>query len=397
MEEETVSSSLVTFTVIQILVGVFLFIALLNGQRDLVMLTLSVLFLVGGARLWARMSQANLQCHLTVDKHRVFPDEKLVLTISAENAKLLPIWLEIKIPIGLLRGASDNRVVSMTGGLLWYQRTKSQWELSAERRGVYSIGSMDILSGDLFSFFSRRTQSKATHSIIVYPRIVPLKHFALPRRDFFGVPGIASPVPDPIYILGTRDYQTGQPSKYIHWKASARHNHLQEKVFESTVQEKILLAVNVDSFARAEAEDDFERALQVVASLAARLDRQGHSVGLIVNGSVIGGGLPSVPIARNNNQISSILELLARLEMKSEMDFADVLHSRLAETWGVTCICFSNKVDGVFSANKFFVHRRIPTMFVVNETRLGVDKSEFGLGGKVYRLQDLWAERATSR
>ena len=85
---------------------------------------------------------------------------------------------------------------------------------------------------------------------------MPLGPLSLPRRDFFGVPGGESPVDDPVYILGTTDYQNGRPAKYIHWKASARHHRLQEKVFESTEQEKILLVVDVDQFVKAEAEDE---------------------------------------------------------------------------------------------------------------------------------------------
>ena len=89
----------------------------------------------------------------------------------------------------------------------------------------------------------------------------------------------------------------------FHWKASARHNRLQEKVFESTHQEKILLVVDVGSFARHQAEEDFERALEVVASLAVRLDQQGHALGLIANGCLVGGGPAIVPVARNDQQL----------------------------------------------------------------------------------------------
>ncbi len=76
-------------------------------------------------------------------------------------------------------------------------------------------------------------------------------------RELFGVPGVKSPVKDPVYILGTRDYQPSGPSRHIHWKASARHLKLQEKVFEPSEQEKVLLALEVGSFQKSLANEAF--------------------------------------------------------------------------------------------------------------------------------------------
>jgi uncharacterized protein (DUF58 family) len=391
--------SLFTITLIQFFVGTLLFIALLYGQRDLTVLTLLVLGVISGARLWARMSLSGVKCHLMLDKRKVFPGEKLTLRISAENAKLLPIWLEMKVPIGsLLQRSSGERVLTKESSLLWYQRTHFEWDLTAERRGVYQIGPLHILAGDLFSFFSKHKRAEEFHSIIVYPRLVSLKSFSLPRRDFFGVPRAKSPVQDPIYILGTRDYQHGQPSKYIHWKASARHNRLQEKVFESTQQEKVLLVVNVDPFARCKAEEDFERTLEIVASLAVRLDQRGHSVGLVANGTVKGGGPAIVPVARNYQQLPAILELLARLQMKPDRDLKDLLRHRLALAWGISCVYFSHEEDEtVFSAKEYFTQRKTPVTFFVCQPHLPAGEDRPEVQRKIYRLDDICTHKAETK
>lgn len=391
--------SLFTITLIQFFVGALLFIALLYGQRDLTVLTLLVLGVISGARLWARMSLSGIKYRLRIDKQKVFPGEKLTLKLSAENAKLLPIWLEMKVPIGsLLQRSSGERVLTKESSLLWYQRTHFEWDLTAERRGVYQIGPLHILAGDLFSFFSRHKRAEEFHSIIVYPRLVSLKSFSLPRRDFFGVPRAKSPVQDPIYILGTRDYQHGQPSKYIHWKASARHNRLQEKVFESTQQEKVLLVVNVDPFARCKAEEDFERTLEIVASLAVRLDQRGHSVGLVANGTVKGGGPAIVPVARNYQQLPAILELLARLQMKPDRDLKDLLRHRLALAWGISCVYFSHEEDEtVFSAKEYFTQRKTPVTFFVCQPHLPAGEDRPEVQRKIYRLDDICTHKAETK
>ena len=355
-------------------VGLLLFIALLHGQRDLIFLSLLVLVLVFGAKLWTRISLSGMTSHLVVNKQKVFPGEKLTLRINAENRKFLPVWLQMQVPItGPIYPSSGETALTREDSLLWYQRTHAEWEVTAQRRGVHQIGPPHILVGDLFAFFSREKKTEEFHQIIVFPRIVPLKSFPLPRRDFFGVPGAKSPVQDPIYILGTRDYQHGQPAKFIHWKASARHHRLQEKVCEPTEQEKVLFVVDVNQFASHQMEEEFENTLEIVASLALRMDKRGYALGLVTNGAVFGGGPAIVPIARNRQQLPAILEVLARLQMKSKGDLLDILGRGLEIHWGMSCVHFSYEEDGTHvGAEQYFKHRKTPVLFFVCRPRSSV-------------------------
>jgi len=389
--QETGVPSLFVIPLMQFFVGALLLIALLNGQRDLIVLTVLVLGVMIGARLWTHRSLAGLQHHLRIDKLKAFPGENLTLKVTVENAKLLPIWLRITIPAkGLTPPSSGETALTKEGSLLWYQRMHFDWDLTTDRRGVYQVGPLYLQAGDLFAFSSRQKKAEESHSIIVYPRLISLRSFPLPRLDFFGVPKAKHPVQDPIYILGTRDYQHGQPARYIHWKASARHNRLQEKVFESTHQEKILLVVDVGSFARHQSEEDFERALEVVASLAVRLDQQGHALGLIANGCLVGGGPAVVPIARNDQQMPAILELLARLQIKHDGDIIEVLGRRLASSWGASCIHFACEEDETVHSMKKYLHqRRIPAMFFVCQRPASPERDRFDLRHDIYPLDEI--------
>jgi uncharacterized protein (DUF58 family) len=354
------------------LVGCLLFIALLYGHRDLTILTLLVLGLGTSAKLWARLSLSGMRCRSVVDRQKVFPGEKLTLKMEVENAKFLPVWFRVKVPVGNgLLLPSDVTPLIKEGSLVWYQRTRFEWGLTAQRRGVHQIGPSHIETGDLFAFFSKDKKSETFNSVIVYPRLIPLKSLSLPRRDFFGVPGAQSPVQDPIYILGTRDYQQGQPAKSIHWKASARHNRLQGKVFEPSEQEKVLLVVEVDQFARAKAEDEFEHTLEATASLAVRLTEQGYAVGLTTNGAIVGEGPAMIPVARNRGQLPAILEILARLRMESRGGLLETIQHGLDLPWGVSTVLFLFEEDkSTFVIRKYFEHRRIPVTFLVCRPRL---------------------------
>lgn len=387
--------SLFTLTFIQAILGVLFFVALVGHQRDLTILSFLVLCILGGTRLWAQSSLSNLNCFWSVGRSSSFPGEKITLSLTAENAKLLPIWLEIEIPVGnLIRSSSAEKVLTKEFSLLSYERVHSQWHICAERRGVFEVGPLELHSGDFFSFFRRHRRTADSRTIVVYPRLVALRAFPLPRRDFFGAPRASSPVQDPIYILGTRDYQHRQPSKYIHWKASARHDHLQEKVFEPTTQERILLAVDVSAFAEHHAEEEFERALETAASLGARLVRQGHSVGLVTNGEVYGRTPGMVPLGRDPKQLSSILEVLARLGLRTLHDLRNSLRASLASSWGASCVYFAYQ-DGeeLAWAKEYFSACLVPANFFVSQPIVEDQVQPRRDRRRVYRIGDLLASR----
>jgi uncharacterized protein (DUF58 family) len=213
--------------------------------------------------------------------------------------------------------------------------------LNAGKRGVYDVGPVRIMSGDLFGFFPKEKEMEKSFELVVYPKLVPLKTFSLPRRDFFGAAGAESPVKDPVYILGTTDYCHGRPAKSIHWKASARHHRLQEKVFEPSAQEKILLVVDVDGFQEERAIEPFERTLEAAASLAVQLDRRGFALGLLTNGTTRGRDRSYLRVTRNEAQLQEILETFARLEAKAMMDMAGLVKRGLALPFGVSCVYFA--------------------------------------------------------
>lgn len=392
--QETRLPSIFIIPLVQFFVGVLLFIALLYSQRDLAVLALLVLSVMGGAKLWSRMSLSGITCYSTVDKGKLFPGEELTLRVGVENAKLLPIWFQIKTSIdGSLNPSADDMTCTNQSGLLWYQRAYFNRTLVAQKRGIHHVGPLHIQVSDPFGFFSRERGEKESLQVIVYPRLVPLKPVSLPRHDFFGAPGAKSPVEDPIYILGTRDYQHWRPARYIHWKASARHNRLQEKAFEPSEQLKALFVVDVDEFAHNTAMKEFEHTLEAVASLAFQFDQRGYAMGFVTNGVVEDG--PSIlPISRNPHQLPAILEVLARLQMRAKGDLVDAVHRGLHLAWGVSCIHFSYEDNGkAHDTEEYFSHRKIPMVFVVCWPRSFSGDNGHTLRSSVYSLDEIRIEK----
>jgi len=388
--QESRVSSIFIVPLIQFFVGALLFVALLHSQRDLAVVAILVLGVMGGVRLWSRMSLPGIHCYSMVDKEKVFPGETLTLHVRVENAKFLPVWLRIKMPIdGSLNPSSDDTTFTNESGLLWYQRAHFNCTLVAQQRGVHHVGPSHIQVADLFGFFPRKRSEQQNLYVIVYPRLVPLKPVSLPRHDFFGVPGAKSPVQDPIYILGTRDYQHWRPARYIHWKASARHNRLQEKVFEPSEQLKALFVVDVDQFGKKNAVKEFEHTLEAVASLAVQFDRRGYAMGFVTNG-VVRGGPTILPIAKNPQQLPAILEVLARLQMNTKADLVDTVQRGLQLGWGASCIHFSYEENiKALAIEGYFSHRKIPMIFVVCQPRSLTEDNGHKIRGNVYSLDEI--------
>jgi uncharacterized protein (DUF58 family) len=388
--------SLYLTSLILAFVGAFLLAGLLNARRDLTIASILVFAVVVGAKLWTRWSLSSIACHTAVDRRKLFPGETLRLKVGVENGKLLPVWFSVTVPAsGALRVCGGGEEAAGESGLLWYQGTRFEWELSAERRGVHSLGPSRITSGDLLGFYPKEKVFDETHEVIVYPRLVPLRSLPLPRRDFFGVPGATSPVQDPVYILGTRDYQSGRPARYMHWKATARHHRLQEKVFEPSEQEKILIVIETDQFARHGARDEFEDALEVVASVVLWLDQQGCATGLVTNGGMTGGYSPIVPIRRNQGQLPSLLEALARLRMEPADALLELLRHGPGLPWGTSCLYFALDDGGVArAAREHFNYRNAPTLFFFSRSPSvsGEDGLRHGMAAR--RLAEIRGERA---
>jgi len=387
--EVPTSAFLLTF--VQAFMLLCLFLALMFDVTELALFSLLILVTGLGARLWSRASPHHVKCEMMANRHRLFPGEQLKIGIRAVNAKFLPILLKIDlfIPRAVV-GSEKGQWISEESGLLWYQQTDFYNEFYPNHRGVFDLGPPSFQTGDLFGFLFNHREVDEQFEIIVYPRIVDIRHVIVPKREFFGMPGAKSPVEDPAYLFGTRDYQSGSPARKIHWKASARHHRLQEKLCEPGEQEKVFLILDVDGFSDDGNGDLFETCLEVIASLALQLDRRGLAVGLATNGNIVGGGPCIIPISNHSLQVMAILETLARVGTKSAGPITDILSKGYRITWGVSCLYFILKESQqTHAAQSFMKHRNTPIQFVLARKSSRVESAGGIPSGKTVHLEEI--------
>jgi uncharacterized protein (DUF58 family) len=254
--------------------------------------------------------------------------------LQVANRKPLPLpWIQVddEIPQALggastLSGERPGSVlIRRSAAMLWYSSVKWKYELPCLKRGYYPLGPTVISSGDIFGLYSRSLKTALEDHVIVYPKIIPVGHLPIPSQQPLGESRSEYRVfQDPTRPIGVRDYQHGDSLRHVHWKASARLQSLQVKVFEPTTTFKVALFLSVDSFMANGAikEEEFELGISVAASLAYHVIEQGSPAGVFVNTrSVDSGQAVSLAPSGSRDQLTSILEALAKVTVFSSGPF----------------------------------------------------------------------------
>jgi uncharacterized protein (DUF58 family) len=150
---------------------------------------------------------------------------------------------------------------------------------------------------------------------------------------------------DPIRVMGVRDYSPHDSRRRIHWKASARHQNLQVKVFEPTTTLKVALFLAVDSFkpqtGEAHSDEDFELGISAAASIANHLIMEQRSAaGLFVNSCLADSGQPArISPGSSVGQLVEILEALAKVTHLASGPFEDFVQTEQRSlVWGTTLL-----------------------------------------------------------
>jgi len=391
-------TSAFTLIFVQVIIFMFLFISLLYGVSELTLFAIIIHTVGIVSYLWSRASVNQVDCKITLNRKKLFPGGRLKIDIRAINSKLLPALFKINLfAPGGIAGSDTDQWISEEISLLSYQQSSFTREFYPNERGVYHLGPPLLRVGDPFGFFLRQKEVQNRSEVIVYPRIINIRPITISKREFFGISGAQSPVEDPIFVFGTRDYQPGTPSRRIHWKASARHNRLQQKLCEPAEQEKLLILLDVDQFENEQTVDYFERTLEVIAALALQMDRRGIAVGFATNGKIPGGRSNITPIARTPQQLEFILESLARIRVNNIGPLTDLLSSLYQIPSGVSSICFACRRSSQLRATSAFMkNRNIPVRFVLAQKTNEFQTSN-GLQEDIIYLDDILAPESRKR
>lgn len=325
----------------RVIAGIFAGIivaGLLLNAPALAVLAASVLAGILLAYVWADVSLRGLTIRRECMPVRLFPGDEAVLSVEVDNGKLLPLtrldmanpihaegpWAYQRLPELLdISGQIEVREgigpsLLMETSMAPYQTVTRRYDVTARRRGVYTLEPAHVASGDPFGFFNRTAVLGKRQEIVVYPRVYAPEEIGLPFRD---VLGDATPdralLDDPSLIAGSREYRPGDPLNRVHWKATARIGALSVRLHDPSTAANLLIVLNLNTakYAWQGVDNDrMEASIDAAASLAIwALDRD-YPVGIRSNGAIRqSSAAPRVPPSASPRQATILLDHLARL------------------------------------------------------------------------------------
>lgn len=344
-----------------------LIVGMAARQPALTVLATLVLLTAGLSWLWNRYSLHAVTYRRRLSATRLFRGETLVVEFELVNKKLLPLaWIEaqddlpdrvVALDRRVAPGDSPGRIVlPYVTSLRPYERVTWRATLRCPHRGYFTVGPARLASGDIFGFFSREERVATQEAILVYPRVVPLLDLGIPPRQAFGeTRAPRALLVDPLRPVGIRDYRPEDSQRDIHWKATARMQQLQVRVFEPTTVTQLALFLDLDSdeqFWRAIETDRLEAAISVAASLAAFAVDQRYAVGVYSNRFVGGAGRPlRVAPGGGPAQLTKVLESLAKLSPFGAIEFAKHLRQETRNfPWGSTIVVIAATMPPALAA-----------------------------------------------
>lgn len=304
---------------------------------------------------WNRVALDDVTYARLLSESRAFPGEEVTLTLEVQNRKRLPLtWLVVRdaFPAGLPIDDRDlsvnhasNQAEFMT---LWMpggrQTIRRRFRVRCAERGLYRFGPASAESGDPFGFFEQKKILETQDRLIVYPRLYSVAELGLPARNPFGEQRATLPLyEDALRPAGVREWRSSDSMRRIHWKASARSQELQSRLYEPSEEFQVELVLNVATMERhwlGVYTELHERAVSVAASLAALAVELRYPTGLMANGIAPGSDreIRLLP-GRSPRQLMLMLEQLAAVTHFATQPVEDLLRSLAPRLpWGTTIV-----------------------------------------------------------
>lgn len=312
-----------------------------------------ILYLFVGAFLfsywWIRRANEKLELKRSfVDK--VFVGEQVRVHLRAENHSRLPllyVQIEDLTPPELSGEHTAQQVLSLGRG----QAAEVSYQMVAHKRGLYEIGPAEVVTGDLLGLASEQRRQVAPDRITVFPRVLTLQQLGLPMQAPLGAMRHTHPIfEDPSRPIGKRDYQRGDPTRGIDWKASASAGKLQVKQYQPSIDLNtvVYLDLNRASYQDRNRFHAMEFAIVVAASVANWVTERKQAVGFVSNGRDLLAPqmmLHRVEAQKGHAHLMNVLELLARIDAADGLRLVDMLQQSAGRlSWGSTLILITGEV-----------------------------------------------------
>ncbi|MDX9974441.1 MAG: DUF58 domain-containing protein [FCB group bacterium] len=274
----------------------------------------NLLYLVAGALisflvLSYVLSRWSLR-RLTVSREApgtVYRGEEFAVGLRIENRHLVTPAFSVRLESAARPGVSAGYILKIPARRAVLTRIIEVFE----RRGLHPLPDLIAVTGVPFGLVEARRRLGDTVDVLVYPRVHPVRPQVLDQLAGIGqMPKSISA--DGSEFFSLREYVRGDDIRRIAWRPSARLGTLVVREMEADVAHTVTLYLDTRRGDDIEFDDNFELAVEAVASLAVALLKKNFTVSLATPETF-------VPEAEGSAQARRILEVLARVEPVSDL------------------------------------------------------------------------------
>lgn len=211
---------------------------------------------------------------------------QVTVTVTNDGPDLEELLLEDHLPPGLrLVDGSTRALASLPHGATM----ELQFTVSAPR-GSYYLQDVLASGSDHLGLLRERILLPARERVLYLPDVVHLRKVAIrpPRTHGHFGPIPARVAGSGVDFYGLRDYQPGDPRRWINWRASARH---EQQLFVNQFEQERIADVGIILDARLQSnitlptgQTLFEHSVMAAGSISEALLNDGNRVGLLVYG-----------------------------------------------------------------------------------------------------------------
>ncbi|OZM57568.1 hypothetical protein CIB95_04135 [Lottiidibacillus patelloidae] len=265
-------------------------------------------------------------------KVRLYPNDTSSITLTFSQKGILPIMngqleFELASNVGTSLHTFDKQkdyaVYKMPIHLSKRTKQKINFDVIAKERCVARIKNITLRVQSLFGIGSVVYEFKDPFftEIIVYPTLENVKGLETIRSTHQGVnPYRSSLYEDLTMQVGTRQYSEQDPFNRINWKASAKTNELQTKVFEKTTDLSWTIMLNVTEYKSRYSiniMEDIEGAISQLAYMAQVATHLNIPFSLSINFGTYGDNpFLSIEKGEGKEHLAKALEFLAYVSTK---------------------------------------------------------------------------------
>ncbi|MBU9713592.1 DUF58 domain-containing protein [Evansella tamaricis] len=317
------------YYVLTYLIPLFIFLSLITNEVLLFSLTVLFILVVSLNTLYLSYVSKRVAIPGEMITKRLFTNDQAVLKVPFENRGRIPIF-RIKASLFLYDTDHSIEVIESENFDRYYANYEHPFSIppftkrnvvmnmKATKRGTAELRTIEVDIYDLFLFGHIKLTYEGPYrgEAVVYPTPQPIKGLEKVIQHEKGNHSQPySLYEDVMMTRGNREYGPGDPFNRINWKASARTDYLQTKVYEKVTVSKWTIVLNIKSENPMNPTiENLESVLSQVAYACHFATTQHISYELYVNLRIPGSSVGiHLPLGEGKNHLGKTLELLARI------------------------------------------------------------------------------------